>query len=80
VAKHEDKAVDGLYDELVRAATAGDSESYSACFEDDAVLMPPHAPVIQGRAGIREWAADFFKAYSLALATFSIKAQGIGTV
>lgn len=40
--------------------------------------MPPHAPVVHGRASIRAWAADFFKAYILELATFSMKAEVVG--
>jgi uncharacterized protein (TIGR02246 family) len=65
MTKVEDDGLDGLYDELVRAATAGNAGDYAACFEEDAVLMPPHAPVVQGRDRIRAWAADFFKTYTL---------------
>jgi uncharacterized protein (TIGR02246 family) len=37
----------------LEAYNAGDVEKIVALYEEDAVLMPPHAPVAHGRAAIR---------------------------
>jgi uncharacterized protein (TIGR02246 family) len=36
---------------------AGDADAIAALYTDDAVLMPPHAPVARGKAAIREFIA-----------------------
>ena len=59
-------AVDTTADEAaLKAATdawfvaynAGNVEGVAALYTDDAVLMPPHAPVAQGKAAIRAFIA-----------------------
>jgi ketosteroid isomerase-like protein len=37
----------------IEAYNAGEVEKMVALYEDDAVLMPPHAPVAQGHAAMR---------------------------
>jgi uncharacterized protein (TIGR02246 family) len=39
------------------AYNAGDVEKVVGLYSDDAVLMPPHAPVARGKAGIRAFIA-----------------------
>jgi uncharacterized protein (TIGR02246 family) len=50
------------------AYNAGDVEKIVAMYTDDAVLMPPHAPVANGHAGIRSF---------LATDTAAAKAAGV---
>jgi uncharacterized protein (TIGR02246 family) len=40
-----------------RAYNGGDAETAAGLYAEDAVLMPPHAPVARGRAAIREFIA-----------------------
>ena len=41
----------------LKAYNAGDADTIAALYADDAVLMPPHAPVANGKAAIREFIA-----------------------
>ena len=44
---------------FAEAYNAGDADALAAAYTEDAVILPPNAPAISGRAGIREfWAAD----------------------
>ena len=70
--------LDSLYDELVRAATTGNSEHYASLFVENAVLMPPGAAVVSGREAVRDWIDRFLKEYDLQVDTFSIDDRAIG--
>jgi uncharacterized protein (TIGR02246 family) len=39
----------------MKAYNSGDADTIAALYAEDAVLMPPHAPVARGRAAIREF-------------------------
>jgi len=41
------------------AAMAKDWDAVSEFYTEDAVVMPPNQPAVQGRAAIREWYANF---------------------
>jgi uncharacterized protein (TIGR02246 family) len=41
----------------LKAYNAGDADAIAALYADDAVLMPPHAAVANGKAAIREFIA-----------------------
>ncbi len=41
--------------EMTAAFNAKDSVKIGALYADDAVLMPPNAAVVKGRAGIESW-------------------------
>ena len=41
----------------MKAYNAGDVDTIVSLYADDAVLMPPHAPVASGKASIREFIA-----------------------
>jgi uncharacterized protein (TIGR02246 family) len=41
----------------LNAYNAGDADTIANLYVEDAVLMPPHAPVASGRAAIREYVA-----------------------
>ncbi len=70
--------LDTLYDELVAAATAGDAERYASLFVERGALMLPGAPVVAGRAAVRDWVDRFLKEYDLQVATFTVDDPAIG--
>ncbi|MFQ5797807.1 MAG: YybH family protein [Bacteroidota bacterium] len=43
----------------VQAVLAGDSAATGAQFTEDAVLMPPNQPLVEGRSDIGAWYASF---------------------
>jgi uncharacterized protein (TIGR02246 family) len=49
------EAVQALYREWSRAVRERGAEGYAAYFAEDAVLLPPDAAPVAGRAAIREW-------------------------
>lgn len=52
--KPED-AVGAFYRDWSQATAARGAEGYAAFFAEDAVLLPPNAAPVNGRAAIREW-------------------------
>ena len=51
-------AADGIKavaDAYVKAAMAGDAKAIAALYADDAIEMPPNAPMIKGRAAIQQY-------------------------
>lgn len=41
----------------VDAANAGDAARWASLYTQDAVMMPPNSPVVEGRAAIESWLA-----------------------
>jgi uncharacterized protein (TIGR02246 family) len=39
------------------AANAGDAARWASLYTEDAVMMPPNSPVVEGRAAIESWLA-----------------------
>lgn len=50
------RATAEAYDAAVRAL---DADAISAFYMEDAVAYPPNEPTVEGRAGFKEYAADF---------------------
>ena len=48
-------AVKGFYKDWSQAALARGAEGYASYFAEDAVLLPPNAAPVSGRAAIRDW-------------------------
>lgn len=48
-------AVEAFYRDWSEATTARGADGYASFFAEDAVLLPPDAAPVQGRAAIREW-------------------------
>jgi uncharacterized protein (TIGR02246 family) len=46
-------AVEAYFD----AANAGDAARWASLYTEDAVMMPPNSPVVEGRAAIESWLA-----------------------
>ena len=53
----DEAALKGITTEWLKAYNEGDVEKIVAMYTEDAVLMPPHAPVANGHAGIRAFLA-----------------------
>ena len=54
-------SIRALLAEYDRVCATGDAAAYAALYTDDAVLMPPNAPTVEGRPAIENWAKDIFK-------------------
>jgi uncharacterized protein (TIGR02246 family) len=48
-------AIKAVADAYVKAALAGDAKAIAALYTDDAVEMPPHEPMVKGRAAIQQY-------------------------
>jgi uncharacterized protein (TIGR02246 family) len=53
----DETALKAITQTWLKSYNAGDADTIVALYADDAVLMPPHAPVARGRAAIREFIA-----------------------
>jgi len=59
-------AIDEANERLVGAVLAGNADAAAESYTEDGVLLPPGAPPVQGRAGIREfWAGVDVAAFVL---------------
>jgi len=58
-------AIEGLVDELVRVALAGDAEAFAALYADDAIMMAPESPDVVGIEALRSWMEEGFAAFSV---------------
>ena len=52
-------AIKAVSNGFVAGFMAGDMDAVAAAYAEDAVLMPPNAPPVRGRAAIREFMATF---------------------
>ncbi len=53
------EAIEARGGQLAEAANAGDAERASQFYTEDALLMPPGSPKVQGRAAIKDyWQGD----------------------
>ncbi len=62
----------------VEAVNAGDWAAVSATYTEDAVLLPPNEPVVQGRSDIQAWFEAFPPASDVNLE--SVEIEGVGDV
>lgn len=50
-------AIRGALEAYFTAANAGDAARWAALYTEDAVMMPPNSPTVEGRAAIESWLA-----------------------
>lgn len=67
------RAVSDSFATLVRAR---DWEALSQLYTEDAVLMPPYQPAVNGRAAIRDWGASLPPVTDLSFALTAIEGRG----
>ena len=48
-------AIKAIADQYVKAVMASDAKAVAALYTDDAIEMPPNAPMIKGRAAIEQY-------------------------
>jgi uncharacterized protein (TIGR02246 family) len=53
----DEAALKAITQTWLNSYNAGDADTIAPLYAEDAVLMPPHAPVARGRAAIREFVA-----------------------
>ena len=49
------EAIKAVADAYVKAALAGDANAIAALYTEDAIEMPPNAPMVKGRAAILQY-------------------------
>jgi uncharacterized protein (TIGR02246 family) len=52
-------AIETIQQRFAAAFLRRDFEALAALYTEDAVLMPPNAPAVQGRAAVKAWMAAF---------------------
>ena len=57
-----DAAIRAVADQYVKATLAGDAKAIAALYTDDAVEMPPNAPLIKGKAAVEQYYVQQFAA------------------
>jgi uncharacterized protein (TIGR02246 family) len=50
-------ALRAAFDAYLNAANGGDAELWAALYTEDAVMMPPNGPAVDGRTAIESWLA-----------------------
>ena len=50
-------AIRGALEAYFTAANAGDAARWASLYTEDAVIMPPNSPTVEGRAAIESWLA-----------------------
>ncbi len=59
LSEEDVEAIRSTREAYVQAVLAGDSAATVAQFTEDAVLMPPNQPLVEGRSDIGAWYASF---------------------
>ena len=72
------EAIEAVTAQAMEAMGAGDAAAVSALYTDDATLLPPGAPMVQGLDAVREsWVASFAEGgFTLNLNTVSVDGAG----
>lgn len=52
----DEAAIRAIGDAALASLTAGDAATYAGLFREDAVMQPPDAPTVRGRAALADWA------------------------
>ena len=63
-------------DNFVKAQLAGDWAAIGSAYTEDAMLLPPDGPAVQGRTAIQEWIAAMPKSTALTCTILEIDGYG----
>ena len=69
-------AIEASSESFVEAILAGNWAGVAALYTEDAVLMPPNQPAVQGRANIEAWMGAFPRLTDFSLETVEIDGRG----
>ncbi len=72
------REVERVVERIIAADNAGDLESVLALYTEDAILMPPDSPIVQGKAAIRERYRAGFEQFHMNLSMVSEETQVAG--
>ena len=53
----DEAALRQAFDSEMKAANAADAAGWASLYAEDAIVLRPHAPAVQGREAIRQWLA-----------------------
>src|SRR5262245_22992295 len=70
--------VDKVRDEFTAAFNAGDAAKVAGLYAPDAVVMPPHQPVIAGPDAIEKYNKAFFDMYTAKIKISSAESKMFG--
>jgi uncharacterized protein (TIGR02246 family) len=70
------EAVQSIFDRVPQYLASNDFQSWSELFDEDAILMPPNAPRVQGRAAIRAFGESLPKMIAITFYDVEIEGQG----
>ena len=70
-AEADQEAINALRDQFLAAYNAADVPGVVACFTDDAVVMAPNEPAVEGSEALAEWQQAFFDLFAADLALSS---------
>ena len=69
-------AVRKLFDDTVRYIRASNWTAWAAQWSDDAVIQPPNAPAVKGRAALLAWGQAFPPVEALAFSNVQVSGEG----
>ena len=69
-------AIKGLIAQFDKDMVARKVTALVAAYTEDAILMPPHAPMVRGRAAIRQFFEDFPKVTEFSQKPIEIEGEG----
>ena len=71
-------AIEALADQYIASVASGDASALAALFTDDAVLMPPEAPVATGKEGVNSYYQPTFDQFTNRLTVSGDETQLLG--
>ncbi len=66
----------GIFDTTVSTVLAGDWAGWAGQYSEDAVLQPPNAPSVSGRAAIQAWGEAFPALEDMSFSNVQVMGQG----
>lgn len=70
------QALDAVEEGFKEAMLAGDGEQIASYYAEDAILMPPNAPMVRGRAAIADFMSEFPPVTEISLSDEAV--EGVG--
>ena len=69
------EAVNAIYRKFSEAVNHRNATAYGDLFAENAVVMPPNAPAVAGRAAIKDWAKRLFENWRVEADTVTVERQ-----
>jgi uncharacterized protein (TIGR02246 family) len=75
LSSNEIAAIESIQQRFVTALRARDFDALAALYTEDAVLMPPHEPAVQGRTALKTWMSAFPPVTDFAIAVDRVEGR-----